>query len=84
MNDELNRVWKEEFVAYFKELSQNSLGGTEKAIKNSITIVNVQIEIRTEHPSNIDRPSHRSHRLSQRARYRGRETLIYTASSTSN
>jgi hypothetical protein len=35
VSDELERIWKEEFVAYLKVLSQNLLGVTGKTKKLS-------------------------------------------------
>jgi hypothetical protein len=46
MNNELESVWKEEVVAYFKELLYRHLRrGLRKPRKPSVRIVGVQVEI---------------------------------------
>jgi hypothetical protein len=63
MNDELQRIWKEDVVAYFKVLSQHSHGGTEE--NHELSLVSVLAKSRIGHLLNIYQ---KRYRLSQLAR----------------
>jgi hypothetical protein len=46
MNDELEKMWMETVVVYFKELSQNLPGWTEESHKNtSVRIARIRVEM---------------------------------------
>jgi hypothetical protein len=64
VNNELERMWKESFMAYFKILPQNLSGGTEENHEKPVGIVGVPAKTQTEHLLNA---SQRHYHFSQLA-----------------
>jgi hypothetical protein len=45
VNDELERIWKEAVMVFFKAVSRHSSGGTEEMHENAVRIVGLLAEI---------------------------------------
>jgi hypothetical protein len=52
VNDELQNMWKEALLAYFKVIFQNYVGGTEQKHESPVNISGSRPDIRSRNLSN--------------------------------